>query len=76
MNRIFGVIKLFIKIFAILLILGLFFPYLFDSILKLFTFNGITDIPKENSTFVMSYRIFKNSFSYYIDMILGIYLNI
>jgi len=76
MNRIFGVIKLFIKIFAILLILGLFFPYLFDSILKLFTFNGITDIPKENSTFVMSYRIFKNSFSYYIDKILGIYLNI
>jgi len=64
----------FLKIFLILLIIGIILPTVINQILGLLIIEDYNNSPVENSTFVMSYSLFKEDFSFYLRRILLWYI--
>jgi hypothetical protein len=67
---------LFIRIFFILLIIGLIIPYMLNKFIEIFKLDIDYNEHKGNSVLVMSYKYFQNSFLYYLNRIIKLYFGV
>lgn len=69
-------VLLFLRIFFILILIGVVFPHLVNKLIGILKLNGNANMPKGNSTLVISFNYFKSIFLYYLDKIINFYFNI